>query len=73
MAIILFASDKQLTPDHQPVIVKGSRSGRDITVWVRGELQEDAYPGPALMRAAVKPDEIALNAIPNGVIIRQPE
>lgn len=69
MAIILYASKTQHTEDSVPITVKGFRSAPDKTIYIRAELKEDAWPGPAMQNAQVFKDEIALNAIPNDVVI----
>jgi hypothetical protein len=73
MAIIFYASETQLTPEHVPVVVKGWRTDRgqpsEKTVWVRATLDEDACPGPAMTAAKPLAGEVPLNATPNSVVI----
>lgn len=69
MAIVFYASETKLTDEHAPVIVKGFRNAPDKTVYIRAELKEDAWPGPAMRDSKVIPGEIALNAVPNSIVI----
>lgn len=69
MAIVLYASETQLSENHVPIVVKGWRLGEDKTIYVRAELNEDAWPGPAMDSARPWPGEVALNAVPNSVVI----
>lgn len=68
MAIVLYAS---ATPVEGavPLVVKGWRKDPDKTIYVRAELMEDEWPGPAMSKARPNKDEVALNAIPNKVTV----
>jgi len=68
MAIILYASANPVE-GSVPLIVKGWRKDPDKTIYVRAELMEDEWPGPAMEKARPGAGEVALNAIPNKVTI----
>lgn len=69
MAIVLYASENKLSEDQVSLIVKGWRKDPDKTIWVRAELMEDEWPGPAMSKARPAPGEVALNAVPNKVVV----
>ena len=73
MAIVLYASDKKTSDDQVSLVVRGfqARGAKDVTVYIRAELMEDIWPGPAVKKATPSPDEVVLNAVPNKVIIRK--
>lgn len=70
MAIVLYASEIP-ADDAVPLVIKGWRSGTDKTIYVRGELMENEWPGPAATKANAKKrdKEVVLNAIPNSVVV----
>ena len=68
MAIVLYASAAPVERSV-PLIVKGWRNAPDKTIYVRAELMEDEWPGPAMEKARPNAGEVALNAIPNKVTV----
>jgi len=68
MAIVLYASANPVE-GAVPLIVKGWRNAPDKTIYVRAELMEDEWPGPAMSKARPNKDEVALNAVPNKVTV----
>lgn len=67
MSIVFYASEQKHTEDSAELTVK-LRTG-EKKVYVRAEVQEDKWPGPALREAKVHQNEIALNALPNSIVI----
>ena len=71
MAIVLYASRKKESDDQVEVVVSGftNRAGevtnQKVSVWVRAELKQNEWPGPAMTNAKPRNGEVALNAIPN--------
>ena len=68
MAIVLYASAVE-QEGSVPLFVRGWRSGENRLVYVRAELMEDEWPGPAMSKARPNAGEVALNAIPNKVTV----
>lgn len=68
MAIVLYASANQVE-GSVPLIVSGWRNAPDKTIYVRAELMEDEWPGPAISKARPNAGEVPLNAIPNKVTV----
>lgn len=68
MAIVLYASATEVD-GSVPLVVKGWRKDPDKTIYVRAELMEDEWPGPAMSKARPNAGEVALNAIPNKVTV----
>ena len=66
MAIVLYVSDV-LQDDSVPLVVAGWRNAPDKTIYVRAELMEDEWPGPAMEKARPREGEVPLNAVPNKV------
>ena len=68
MAIVIYASPEPLEGSVE-VKTTGWKKYPEQTVYVRAEVMEDEWPGPAVSKAKPRAKEMVLNAIPNKVII----
>ena len=74
MSIVLYASETKLSDEQVALTVKGwrDRNGNpapDKTIYIRTELMQDVWPGPAVSKAKPLPGEVCVNAIPNSVVV----
>jgi hypothetical protein len=68
MAIVLYASEIQ-SEGSVPIVIGGWRKDPEKTIYIRAELMEDEWPGPAADKAKPREREVVLNAVPNKVVV----